>query len=73
MRNNRVSAYFSVPTINIGRRQEGRLKDKNVFDVDHDIKKIYNKINHIISIQNDFKKKFKCKKFMEMEKRELNQ
>ena len=33
------SAYFSVPTINIGRRQEGRLKDKNVFDVDHDIKK----------------------------------
>ena len=56
------SAYFSVPTINIGRRQEGRLKDKNVFDVDHDIKKIYNKIKYIISIQNDFKKKFKCKK-----------
>ena len=33
-----------------------------IFDVDHDIKKIYNKIKYIISIQNDFKKKFKCKK-----------
>lgn len=56
------SAYFSIPTINIGRRQEGRLKDKNVFNVDHDVTKIYNKLEFICSNYISFKKKFKCKK-----------
>ena len=56
------SSYFSIPTINIGRRQEGRLKDKNVFNLDHDINKIYNKIKSILSNYNNLKKKFKCKR-----------
>lgn len=56
------SSYFSIPTINIGRRQEGRIIDKNVFNVNHDSKKIYNKIKFIISNHHSLKKKFKCNK-----------
>ena len=34
------SATFDVPTINIGTRQQGRFRGKNVFDVGHDISEI---------------------------------
>lgn len=56
------SAYFSIPVINIGRRQEGRLKDENVFDVSHNSNKIYNKIKYILDRHKIFKKNFNCKK-----------
>lgn len=32
----RESAFLGVPTVNIGRRQEGRVRGKNVVDVPHD-------------------------------------
>ena len=38
-----ISSYvrtFKIPCVNIGRRQNKRLRAKNVIDVEHDVKKI---------------------------------
>ena len=34
------AASFNVPVINIGTRQQGRLRSKNIIDVDHDVEEI---------------------------------
>ena len=42
------AASFNVPVINIGSRQQGRLKPKNVISVKHNVKEIlkaYKKVN----------------------------
>ena len=32
--------YFNLPTVNVGQRQRGRLRDENVIDVEPDTQKI---------------------------------
>ena len=51
--------FFSCPTVNIGTRQKGRLRGKNVIDSDYNSKKIYSAIKKAI-----YNKEFlaKCKK-----------
>jgi GDP/UDP-N,N'-diacetylbacillosamine 2-epimerase (hydrolysing) len=39
------AASFDVPVVNIGTRQQGRLRPKNVLDVDHDVNQIEMAIN----------------------------
>ena len=51
------TASFKVPVINIGSRQEGRMKPKNVINVTHDFNKILSAIKKGMS--NNFKKKIK--------------
>ncbi len=52
---------FKCPTLNIGSRQNGRLKPKNVTDVDCNFSKIRHKLKMIL-FDKDFKKKlFKIK------------
>ena len=34
------SSFLGTPAVNIGTRQQGRLKDKNVIDVSHDSEEI---------------------------------
>ena len=46
---------FKLPVINIGTRQHGRLRAKNVIDVDHDTSKIIKAIDYCLN-NNDFKK-----------------
>ena len=41
----REAPTFSLPAINIGSRQKGRLRAKNVVDVEHNIIQIINAIN----------------------------
>ena len=50
----REAPSFKLPSINIGSRQNGRLRTKNVIDVAHNTKKIYNAINKAL-----FNKKFR--------------
>jgi len=40
---------FSLPAVNIGRRQEGRLRGRNVIDVEHDADAIKNAIQRALS------------------------
>ena len=42
------TATFNIPTINIGTRQKGRLRPKNVIDVDYDEDQISKAINKCI-------------------------
>ena len=46
----RESCYFGVPTLNLGTRQQHRLKGKNVMDVPHDRKEIERAINWTITM-----------------------
>jgi len=39
------AASFDIPVVNIGTRQQGRLRPKNVLDVDHDVNQIEMAIN----------------------------
>ena len=52
------TSTFNIPTVNIGSRQKGRLRPKNVFDVDHNEKQIILAINKCIEFnQNKIKVK----------------
>tara|TARA_B100000941_G_C28385182_1_gene489605 strand:+ start:75 stop:398 length:324 start_codon:yes stop_codon:yes gene_type:complete len=46
---------LKIPTINIGNRQDGRVKSKSIIDVDHSQKQIYLAIKKCLSTK--FKKK----------------
>ena len=50
----RESSYLGVPSINIGKRQNGREKAKNVIQVKHDVGEILSAIKYQIK-----KKKYK--------------
>lgn len=54
----REAPSFQLPVINIGNRQNGRMKSFNVIDVDFNYKKIILKINYILKNAN-FKKRLK--------------
>ena len=54
----REAPSFSLPAINIGTRQNGRLRGKNVIDVDHNIENIVEKINYVLTCE-DFKDSLK--------------
>lgn len=45
----RECAYLGVPVVNIGSRQEGRERGKNIIDVDYAKEKIINAVNQQIS------------------------
>jgi len=45
------TASFNVPTINIGTRQQGRLRPDNVIDVPHDKEKIIDAIHKCLQIK----------------------
>ena len=45
------TASFNVPVVNIGSRQEGRMKPKNIINVKHDYKQIVNAIKKGMSIK----------------------
>lgn len=47
------AASFNIPVINIGTRQQGRLRPKNVIDVNHDGEQIINAINQCKMIKNE--------------------
>lgn len=47
----REAPSFKLPVINIGSRQNGRLRASNVIDVDHDTKQIKDAINKVFSDQ----------------------
>jgi UDP-N-acetylglucosamine 2-epimerase (non-hydrolysing)/GDP/UDP-N,N'-diacetylbacillosamine 2-epimerase (hydrolysing) len=47
------TATFNVPTINIGTRQNGRLRPKNVIDVRHDVDEIVDAIRRCIEIKKE--------------------
>lgn len=47
------TASFNIPTINIGTRQQGRLRPKNVIDVPHDKNMIIDAISKCIKIKED--------------------
>ena len=51
----REGSYLGVPYVNIGNRQANREKYKNVIDVNHNYKKIFNAI--IKQIDNGFYKR----------------
>ena len=51
----REAPSFKLPAVNIGTRQQGRLRAKNVIDVDFDSKKISNAIKKAL-FDEDFKK-----------------
>lgn len=42
------AATFKIPVINIGTRQNGRLKPKNVINVGYNSKQIHKKINYVL-------------------------
>ena len=46
------TATFNVPTINIGSRQQGRLRSNNVIDVNHNKEEIIQAINKCLMIKN---------------------
>ena len=50
------TAIFGCPTVNIGQRQDGRLRSNNIIDVSYESKKIFNAINKCIK-DKTFKKK----------------
>jgi len=47
------TASFNIPTINIGTRQQGRLRPMNVIDVPHDKNKIIDAITKCIKIKEN--------------------
>ena len=47
----RESSFLGVPVVNIGRRQEGRERGKNVIDVDYNRKEIIDAIETQIKIE----------------------
>ena len=47
------AASFNIPVINIGTRQQGRLRPKNVLDVNHDVNQIEVAINKCMEIKRD--------------------
>ena len=53
--------YLSTPTINLGLRQNGRVKDVSIFDCDIISSDIEKKINYINNLKNT-KKTFKSKR-----------
>ena len=55
------AASFKIPVINIGSRQNGRLKEKNVVDARHDSNDIYKKIVYCLNNKNYIKKINKIK------------
>ena len=56
--------FFNCPTLNVGSRQNSRLKPKNVIDVDTDKKEILNKIKKKINKYKVYKNPYKlCKQF----------
>ena len=54
----REAPSFTLPVINIGNRQNGRMKASNVIDVDFNYKKIILKINYVLKNKN-FRNKLK--------------
>ena len=53
------AATFKIPVINIGTRQNGRLKPKNVINTDYSAKQIQKKIKYVLNnknFQKDLKK-----------------
>ena len=46
------TATFNIPTINIGSRQQGRLRPKNVIDVEHDESQILRAIGECLEIKS---------------------
>jgi UDP-N-acetylglucosamine 2-epimerase (non-hydrolysing)/GDP/UDP-N,N'-diacetylbacillosamine 2-epimerase (hydrolysing) len=50
------TSTFNVPTINIGTRQNGRLRSENVIDVNHNEDEIINAIKKAIEFNNKGKK-----------------
>ena len=57
--------FFNCPTLNIGERQQSRLKPKNVIDVEADKKKIINKINKNLKFCRLYKNPYKLKKIFD--------
>lgn len=55
------TAIFKCPVVNIGPRQNGRLRSSNVFDVKYDEKQIYESIYKCIYDEKVFKKCLKSK------------
>ena len=47
------AATFNIPVINIGTRQQGRLRPKNVIDTGHDVEEIIKAIHECKKIKND--------------------
>ncbi len=47
------AASFDIPVVNIGTRQQGRLRPKNVIDVDHDVEEIIKAIHECKKIKNE--------------------
>ena len=43
------AATFKIPVVNIGSRQNGRLKPKNVVNTDYNTKQIQKKINYVLN------------------------
>ena len=56
----REAPSFKLPTINIGSRQNGRVRNKTIIDVDGNSKKIMRAIN--LAYSNKFKKILKNSK-----------
>ena len=46
------AASFNIPVVNIGSRQQGRLRPENVIDVNHKTDEIINAINKCLKIKN---------------------
>ena len=57
----REAPSFALPAVNIGTRQNGRLRSSNVIDVDHNIEDIKKAMYKCIN-DNDFKMKIKKEK-----------
>ena len=49
----RECSFLGVPSINIGDRQAGRLKGRNVTNVNHDKQEIINSIQHAINKERE--------------------
>ena len=47
------AATFNIPVVNIGTRQQGRLRPKNVADVDYNEDQILNALKHCIKQKQD--------------------
>lgn len=48
------SAYFNLPVVNIGTRQDGRIKPRNVFDCNYDYDDIYDTIEFVNNLNGNF-------------------
>jgi len=53
--------YYKIPTINIGKRQEGRLRHKSVIDTDYKNEEITKAIK--MGLSKKFKRKIKNMKY----------